>query len=414
MPERATRVAVLWSRFGPYHLARLEAAGAAFSRRGGELFGIEIARKDSAYGWDVLEGSRSFNRVTLFGWEDYSAVPAEVITKAVSRALREIRPSAVAVNGWSSPEARAALRWCVAHHVPAVLMSDSKEDDANRTVLKESAKRLIIGALSAALVGGGPHARYLVNLGMPPERIFCGYDVVDNEHFRLSAQKLRCREEAERRRPELPERYFLTCCRFVPKKNLFRLLDAYASYRAHVPSPWGLVICGGGELEAELKGRAGDLGLDDVRWPGFVQYDQLPFYYGLSSAFILPSTTEQWGLVVNEAMASGLPVLVSEKAGCRYDLVEEGRNGYLFDPFDVHDMADAMRRISAMSDEERGAIGRRSEEIIADWDPQRFARGLWQAVQAARSAPGRKPGLIRRIGIRFLTHPRLCRRKPTS
>ena len=121
---------------------------------------------------------------------------------------------------------------------------------------------------------------------------------------------------------------------------------------------------------------------DNVRMPGFQQYENLPIYYGLADAFIIPSETEQWGLVVNEAMASGLPVLVSNRCGCVPDLVEEGRNGFTFDPFDETDLADLMLR---MSDDgcDRQAMGTASREIIAAWSPERFGRNLIRAANCA-------------------------------
>src|SRR5208337_5127598 len=79
--------------------------------------------------------------------------------------------------------------------------------------------------------------------------------------------------------------------------------------------------------------------------PGFKQYEELPAYYGLAGAFVHASTAEQWGLVANEAMASGLPVLVSNRCGCATELVEEGRNGFAFDPENVEQLAGFMRRL---------------------------------------------------------------------
>lgn len=401
-------IAVLWGRFGPYHLARLEAAGELFEESGACVYGIEIAHADSTYGWMVTEGANKFKRTTLFPRADYHDLTPRQIAHSVRRTLNRLCPDAVAIVGYSFVEARAALRWCHQARVPAVLMSESKADDARRSPLKEWLKGQIVRSYDAALVGGGPHRDYLAQLGMPAQCIFASCDVVDNHYFAASAAEVRRQAAHWRRKLRLPGDFFLTCSRFVPKKNLFRLLDAYAAYRAHAPSPWGLVICGSGELGAELKGHAGILGLDSVGWPGFVQIGDLPKYYGLASAFILASTTEQWGLVVNEAMASGLPIVVSEKAGCRYDLVRGGENGYLFDPFDVDDMADAMRKMAALSDNERRAMGRCSEEIIAEWGPERFAKGLWAAVEAARSAPRQRLGLTQRVAIRLLTHPLLC------
>ena len=102
----------------------------------------------------------------------------------------------------------------------------------------------------------------------------------------------------------------------------------------------------------------------------------MPAYYGLASAFVHASTTEQWGLVVNEAMASGLPVLVSNRCGCAPDLVQEGVNGFTFDPYNVEQLAQLMLKISAFQTFSLSTFGAASRRIIADWGPERFASGL--------------------------------------
>ena len=140
---------------------------------------------------------------------------------------------------------------------------------------------------------------------------------------------------------------------------------------------------------------------ENVKMPGFQQYRELPLYYGLASVFILPSTTEQWGLVVNEAMASGLPVLVSNRCGCAPDLVEEGRNGYTFDPFDQTNLADLMLRISDDGCD-REAMGRVSRKIIAEWSPERFGYNLIQAANRAIGLPRRTSGLIDTLILKLL------------
>ncbi|MCK4375944.1 MAG: glycosyltransferase family 4 protein [Candidatus Brocadiae bacterium] len=246
-------------------------------------------------------------------------------------------------------------------------------------------------------------------LGIPPDKVWLGYDAVDNGYFAREAAAVRAEPERWRSELSLPERFFLTCCRFVGKKNLPRLMRAYRSYRERSERPWDLVMCGDGPLADDLRARAG--GLAGIHWPGFVQIGDLPKYYGLASAFALPSTTEQWGLVVNEAMASGLPVLVSDRAGCRYDLVQDGVNGWLFDPYDVGDMADEMLRMSSLNDEERQRMGNASIDIIANWGPDRFAQGLWQAIQAAQRRKREANSIASRLVLRLLTHPLLCARK---
>jgi glycosyltransferase involved in cell wall biosynthesis len=112
--------------------------------------------------------------------------------------------------------------------------------------------------------------------------------------------------------------------------------------------------------------------IERVRLPGFKQYDDLPAFYGLAAAFIQASTTEQWGLVVNEATASGLPVLVSERCGCAPDLVTNGINGITFDPYDIEGMIARMLQISGDKCD-LAAMGQASRQIIRGWSPETFA-----------------------------------------
>ncbi len=108
----------------------------------------------------------------------------------------------------------------------------------------------------------------------------------------------------------------------------------------------------------------------------------MPAYYGRAGAFIHPALVEQWGLVVNEAMAAGLPVLVSERAGCAPDLVRQGVNGFTFDPLNTAELARLLGVISR-SAHDRAGWGAASRVIVAEWSPGRFASGLWAAADAA-------------------------------
>jgi glycosyltransferase involved in cell wall biosynthesis len=275
-------------------------------------------------------------------------------------------------------------------------MSESTAGDAPRRPWREWTKRRIMRLFAAALVGGAPQAAYVRALGMPEDAIFPGYDAVDNAYF--AAHAARTRADAPRLRAELglPPAFFLASSRFVAKKNLFRLLDAYAGYRRRAGADaWHLVLLGEGELRAALERRIARADLAGaVTLPGFIQYQALPRYYGLADAFVHASTSEQWGLVVNEAMAAGLPVIVSERCGCAGDLVSHGDNGFTFDPHDVEALAGLMQRVAGMTGQQREAMGRASRRIVADWGPERFARGLMQAVERAASRPPPKASLL--------------------
>jgi hypothetical protein len=394
-------LAVVFERLGPYHHVRL--SGAA---KKGPVLGVQVVSRDSTYAWDTINASNGFRWLTLF--PENSAMPSTyALAKEMYRQLDREKPAAVAVPGWSAPEALSALAWATDHDVPAVLMSDSQARDQARSDVKEACKRQLVALCSAALVAGSRHRQYVAALGLPSDRIFTGYDVVDNEYFARGAEDVR-RESAARSRLRLPEHFFLAPCRFIPEKNLPGLLAGYARYRTAATEAWNLVLLGDGPLREQVRSTIHELRLEDsVLLPGFKQYEELPAYFGLADAFVLPSVSETWGLVVNEAMAAGLPVIVSIRCGCAPDLVEEGKNGWTFDPTSVDSLAELMLRISRLTPEERLAMGRASEEIIARWTPDTFAEGLWRAVEAAKAAPRPHPTLLDKALLRFLIHRRV-------
>ena len=394
------RIAVLFNRLGPYHHARLE----AMARRR-PIVAVEFSSADRTYQWSPVAPSGAFGVHTLLADREAGAAPLRYVRARMTEVLEGVAPAAVAIPGWSAPASLAALEWCVRRRVPAVVMSESQQADAPRRRPAEWAKSRIVRLFSAGLVGGAPHRRYLESLGMAAERVFTGYDVVDNEHFAAGADAARRDDRKRRRELNLPERYFLASSRFVPKKNLSRLLQAYAAYRSsRREQGWKLVLLGDGPLRPELVRERDELGLgEEVLLPGFKQYEELPAYYGLAQAFVHASTVEQWGLVVNEAMAAGLPVLVSSACGCAPDLVREGVNGHVFDALDLAALARCLESI-ASGEEDLAAMGRASRGIIAGWTPERFAEGLDAAVAAAIGHPAPPAALLDRLVLRGLAH----------
>ncbi len=322
---------------------------------------------------------------------------------------------ALALLGWGNREANVAHAWALRKNVPCILLSESTEKDRARSRLGEWVKRRIVSGFNAALVGGRRHAKYLENLGMPADCIFYGYNAVDSAYFAEAAAAVRLEEPSRRNCLGLLNPFFLCACRLVPQKNLIKLLEAYAEYRkllgdrvgVEIPAdviggsvnasasyrPWDLVILGDGPLRSALCGRRSELGLDDsVHMPGFKTYDEMPDYFGLASSLVLPSVSEPWGLVVNEAMASGLPVLVSDRCGCAHELVRDGVNGFTFDPRDTDRLANLMLQVGSMPASQVLQFGSASCSIIADWGPERFAAGLRNAISVTmlnRAAPVR-------------------------
>lgn len=357
---------------------------------GADIVGLEAASDDGVYDWEQVARSRD-HVTTIFPGRKYKEIVGSEMRAGVVRALDASGCAVVAVNGWSMPEARAGIAWRRAvRGRRAIVMSETKRDDGRRYWWKEWLKRRLVSRCDAALVGGRAQVQYLCGLGLDRERVFTGYDAVDNAYFAAGARTARRNAADLRRQHALSQHYFLVCTRFLPRKNVDGLLRAYQRYRRECDAAlWDLVILGSGGEAARLQQLERDLDLDGVHWPGFVQYDELPVYYGLASAFVHPAKSEAWGLVVNEAAASGLPLLVSRTVGARYELVDNGANGYLFDPFDTEDMAQAMLKLSRLYEEVRQRMGARSEAMVADWSPQNFGAQLVRAADLAVSLPDR-------------------------
>jgi glycosyltransferase involved in cell wall biosynthesis len=377
-----TRLVVLYDRLGPYHHARLSALSHKI-----DLIAIEFSLTDETYGWDLIQDFNAYRRVTLFSDKPIGMYASKTVSTRVKNVLDELNPHVVVIPGWDAPAALIALQWCLETGTPSVLLSDSQKSDQKRVWWKEFVKGRIVQLHSTGFVGGSQHITYLESLGMPKSRIFAGCDVVDNDYFAAAAEAARL-EESTRGRLGLPRAYFLASGRFVEKKNLPLLLQAYANYCTTVgDSAWSLVLIGDGPLKPQLLQLRQDLGLvNKVILPGFKQYTELPAFYALAGAFVHTSTSEQWGLVINEAMACSLPVIVSSPCGCVPELIQHGRNGFIFNPDDLNELSRYLAYI-ASAECDRQTMGEASRDIIGELSPDSYADNLCRAAVMALATP---------------------------
>lgn len=379
-------IVIHWPRFGPYHLARIKQAATHLGQAGMRVSGLEIASRDEIYSWADETGQPALERHLVFPGRYVEEVSLSDLWRRLSRLLNNIKPALVAINGYGSRDSLVLLAWCRQHSVPAILMSDSKADDFTRYPLREALKRLLVRQYAACLCAGNPHRKYLTNLGMKAERIRIGYDVVDNEFFWHSAEAARRSPAKYRHLPGLESDtpFFLVSSRWIARKNIPGILHAYHRYRQMMrgerTEPWRLIILGDGPEASVVNQIILNKQIEAVSLPGFRQYNDLPSYLGLASVFIHAPLQEQWGLVVNEAMASGLPVLVSTQCGCASDLIIPGVNGFTFDAANVPQLADLMAGFTR-GEYDRVSMGAASHAHIQNWGLERFACGLEQLVK---------------------------------
>jgi glycosyltransferase involved in cell wall biosynthesis len=352
-----------------------------------------MAGAERRYPWLRSAAGEPFDWATLFPDRDLEGLSSADCRAAILDALGRDRPDALGVVGYARPESSAML---AGRGDIAARRSSCRR--ARRSTTRASGGRRrssVAGSLgvAAGLVGGPRHADYLATLGLPRDRIALGYNAVDNDHF---ARVARASLSSPVGRLGLPDRpYFIAVSRFVPEKNLPRLVDAYARYRAATTAtPWDLVLCGdgpdAGTVEAAIV-RSGHG--DSIHRPGFLQSENLPRWLAFASGFVHPSLMEPWGLVANEAAACGIPLLVSDRAGCAETLVPDpaGTSGRRFDPTSTEAIASALRWLAERPEDDRRAMGVRAEEIVAEWGPGRFASGMLEAIAIAIASTPARP-----------------------
>lgn len=262
----------------------------------------------------------------------YRAADYLRIARRLRAWVRDFRPDVVLLPGWF-PSFLLSAAVLAALGVPMVVRPDAQVPAGKGALAllgRDLLLRRFLGQMSAAAVTGGAACDELLRLGFPPERLFDSPFSIDTDRWvpALAALAPR-RDELRARHGFAPDDLvYLSVSRLIPVKRPDALLRSFAELAARAPQA-RLVLVGSGELLPALQEQARAQGLGErVRFAGFADQTQLPEYYALADVFLLFSSLEPWGLVVNEAMHAGLPLLVTEAAGAAHELVLGGVTGY--------------------------------------------------------------------------------------
>lgn len=360
------KIALVQASWTPHSEARQAAARDHLSPQDATLQVITVASRQSDYAWSPPADDSSI----LFPDADYWRLGYRELKARLGDALDEIDPDVVVLPGWAFKESRVALGWAIRRSKPRVLMTDTQDIDKKRHPALERLKRRLVRNFDSAFVGGTPHRAYLVGLGFDGNACFTGCNVVDN-HFFGSAPRSSQRATGS----DLPT--ILSCVRLLPRKNLPAVLEALAR-----TDGWRWKIAGDGPERQRLERTISELDVGHrVELLGHVPYKDLPELYSSVDAYLQPSLSEPWGLAVNEAMAAGLPVIVSDRCGCAIDLVRS-ENGMIFDPVRPKSLADALTLL-LQQEEKWPLMGQASKDRIATWGLDLFARNLDEACRHA-------------------------------
>lgn len=374
------RLVVLTEIIAPY---RIPVFNALAARKEIDLHVIFLSKTDkSMRQWRIYEEEIRFSYEVLPSWRKRVGKFNLLLNANLTTALQSAAPDVLVCGGYNYFAAWLAMNWAKRNRAQFLLWCESTAlDSRNEFFVVEWLKREFARNCDGFVVPGQAALEYVQQFASPKQKIFLARNAVDIELFASKEETIRARADRVRGELALPLRYFLFVGRLVKSKGVVDLLDAYRALPAEVRSHVSLVFAGNGPMRAELESMARDIYPGSVHFAGFVERDDLANYYALAECLVMPTHSDPWGLVVNEAMACGLPVICTNVAGCAADLVRE--NGILVEPCDSPQLARAMLAMAADS-ELRSSMSRESTRLIRDYSPDACAAGLAAAAVSSR------------------------------
>jgi glycosyltransferase involved in cell wall biosynthesis len=378
------RLIVITEIIAPY---RIPVFNALAQQPGIDLHVIFLAETDPTQRqWLIPKEEIQFSFEVLPSWRRRIRGHNLLLNWGMDSALHLASPDAIVCGGYNYLASWEALRWARRNHVPFLLWVESTSRDLRSgSIFLESLKRKFLEQCDGFVVAGQSSSEYLKSYGVPEGAIFTASNAVDTNFFSQAAQQARLYAGKNRQSLHLPDRYFLFVGRLLKQKGVFDLLDAYATLAPELRKQISLVFAGDGNVRTELEKRAAVITPGFVQIAGFLQREALAVFYALADAFVFPTHSDPWGLVVNEAMACGLPVICSSAAGCSADLVDR-QNGRIVCPGSVDDLATSLNEL-ANDPQVRSSMSQASARKIEDYSPEVCAAGI---VRAALSCAERQ------------------------
>jgi glycosyltransferase involved in cell wall biosynthesis len=373
------RLVILTEIISPY---RIPLFNALAKQAGVNPYIIFLAETDpSLRQWRVYKEEIRFPYQILPSWRKRLHGYNVLLNRGVARAMSAASPDVILCGGYSYVASWQTLFWGRSRNIPVLLWSESNLHELRQGhLLVESLKTEFLRRCNGFVVPGQSAREYLRAYKIKENVIFTAPNAVDNDLFAAEAAVARKNEAVYRRELDLPPRYFLFAGRLVREKGVFDLLSAYAKLGQQVRQQIGLVFVGDGAARLQLEKQAASISPGPIKFIGFAQREQLTKYYAFAEILVLPTYTDSWGLVVNEAMACGLPVILSRAAGCAADLVKENWNGLLVPPRDVSALTSAMT-ILANQPDLRAMMGARAVQDISQYSPEQWARAIAGTVR---------------------------------
>lgn len=344
------KVLIVHNDFRVYWKGRLMFLRGFLAARNIDFYAIELFGKGSPYSFDNYENQEQW-WTCLFPDKSYDEISISEIRETFKSKMDEINADIVIGGSIVFFAGALGIRWAKNNHKKFIMFDDAKPSQVKRTLIVRTIKNLIIRQVDGLWLPSKDYDEAFVNLVHKNTLLFHGYNCIDNQLFRFKEKK------------EMNFTTIVCVARLVPIKNIDYLLWAWKIIEKHRPD-YKLAIIGDGPEFVGLNELTLKLGLKTVVFLGAVNNSDIPTYFNNSVAFVLPSLSESWGLVVNEAMAAGLPILISNKINASNALLQEGVNGYGFEPSDIENIAEKITKFIELDLKDKIKMSDSSLEII--------------------------------------------------
>lgn len=346
---------------------------------------IALAESEANREWQIAKDQIKINYKVLPGI--HKLIRSKEITIHLNwglwKAILRYKPDIVITSGYDTFAYWAAFLYCKLFKKKYILWNSTTLLSTGRiNGFIDQMKQIIIRGADRYIAYGTKAAEYLIHKGTSKEHIRVGINTVDMNWFRKKTKEYYQDENLRKERSRYPKLLMLYVGQLINRKGISQLLKALNELRD--PNV-GLLIVGSGPQGKELKQFCEDQKLENVYFEGFQQQEALLRYYALADVLILPSFKEVWGLVVNEALASGLYVLCSDRAGVAYDLIKEGWNGILFNPHNIEELIILIRKAKEQIEDLRARRDAISKHACHEFSIERSAKAFSNAVEAVIS-----------------------------
>jgi glycosyltransferase involved in cell wall biosynthesis len=300
-----------------------------------------------------------------------------VISFGLRAALKKLSPDLIIITGYYQPAFPWALLYCKRRGIRVVCLVESSLRTVRlKDIFSRNYRKWFIERCDAFIAPGERSREFLLNLKISRDRIFIAPNAADNSYYQVDIEKKYAEKRGLPGSRGYPERNFLYVGRIVKEKGIEALLKAYKE--ADLGERVGLLLVGAGRHEAYFKRLAGKLKLRNVFFEGFKQARELKGYYRLSDVFVFPSLSDPWGMVLNEAASSGLPIITSGEPAASETLVSD-KNGWKFEKGDVAGLRDCLKNI-LLPEGELIKRGVESQKKAFEHSPEKCVSSIVRAI----------------------------------